>query len=187
MTLISVFAPILLRHTEKPLKWLAASYILFLISAVPLAIYVFFTPHIISAGYYYPVLILLLTCNDFVMTIRFAAQCGFYAAVSEPRIGGTYMTLLVTLHNLGFAVNSTIVLYIAEWLPKRYAYVIAVGACLILGIIWLICSARTFKRLENLPANEWYIIPEIPTDEPVKSDEKNENETFLSSNKNSTE
>lgn len=169
VSLISIIGPILIRDTDKPLVWFKRSYILFLITSIPLAIYVFYTPSIISAAYYYPVLIVILACNEFIMTLRFSAQCGFYAFVSEPRIGGTYMTLLVTLHNLGFAVNSSIVLYIAEWLPKKYAYVIAVGACLIIGIIWLICSTPMLKRLQNLPKHEWYLVP---TDETNQSNEQ---------------
>lgn len=114
----------------------------------------------ISASYYYPVLIILLTCNEFIMMLRFSAQCGFYASVCEPRIGGTYMTLLVTLHNLGFAVNSSIVIFIAEYLPVKYAYVISVAACLIIGTIWLVCSSKMLKRLQSLPKHEWYLVVE---------------------------
>ncbi|CAF3933200.1 unnamed protein product [Rotaria sp. Silwood1] len=118
VTLITIAAPLIIRHTELPLIWYAGSYLLYLISGIPIAAYVYFTPRIISTSYYYPLLILLLAWNEFIMTLRFAAQVGFFASISEPRIGGTYMTLLVTLHNLGFALHSSIILYVANWLPK---------------------------------------------------------------------
>jgi MFS family permease len=121
----------------------------------------------IHSAYYYPLLILFLGFLDFVNTLRFAAQIGFFASISEPRIGSTYMTLLVTLYNLGFAINSSLILYIANWLPKKYAYVIAVGLCLIFGIVWFVLSYRTIKRLEDLPVEEWYLIPEKSTDKTV--------------------
>jgi hypothetical protein len=36
-----------------------------------------------------------------VMNVMFVSQMAFFARVSEPRIGGTYMTLLNTIANLG--------------------------------------------------------------------------------------
>ncbi|CAF4937852.1 unnamed protein product, partial [Rotaria sp. Silwood1] len=89
VTLITIAAPLIIRHTELPLIWYAGSYLLYLISGIPIAAYVYFTPRIISTSYYYPLLILLLAWNEFIMTLRFAAQVGFFASISEPRIGGT--------------------------------------------------------------------------------------------------
>lgn len=175
MTLITIIAPLLIRHTECPLIWFGRSYVLYLITSIPIAAYVYFTPRMIYSNYYYPVLILLLVFNDFSNALRFASQVGFFASISEPRIGSTYMTLLVTLHNLGFALNSTIVLFIANLLPKKYAYVIAVGACLVFGIVWFGFSYRTLKRLQKVPTNEWYLMPETITNDattPKEQDEK---------------
>jgi len=165
----------MIRHTEQPLIWFARSYVLCLITSIPIAAYVYFTPHMISSNYYYPLLILFLACNEFVMVLRFSAQVGFFASISEPRIGGTYMTLLVTLYNLGFALNSSAILYVANWLPKKYAYIIAVSSCVIFGIVWLGFSSRTLKRLQNLPTYKWHIIPETITDDATTSDKQGEN------------
>jgi PAT family acetyl-CoA transporter-like MFS transporter 1 len=154
--------------------------VLYLISAIPIAAYVYFTPRMLFSNYYYPLLILLLGCNEFVMVLRFSAQVGFFASISEPRIGGTYMTLLVTLHNLGFALHSSVILYAANWLPKRYAFVIAVGVCVVLGIIWLGFSLRTLRRLQTLPTYEWYLIPETITDDATTSNEQGENDHDMS-------
>ncbi|CAF4364856.1 unnamed protein product, partial [Adineta steineri] len=139
-----------------------------------------FTPRIISSGYYYPVLILLLAVNDFVMTMRAAAHIGFFASISEPRIGGTYMTFLVTLSNLGFAVNSSTVLYVANLLPKKYAYVIAVGASSFLGIVWFVLSFRMVKQLQKLPTYKWYIKQETTANKAVSPEKKGQNEHEMS-------
>ena len=114
-----------------------------------------------------------------------SAQVGFFASISEPRIGGTYMTLLVTLYNLGFALNSSAVLFAANWLPKKYAYVIAVSSCFVLGIIWLGFSFRTLKRLQKLPTYKWYLIPETNTNDATAPDEqdKSDHEVSLISDK----
>jgi hypothetical protein len=154
--------------------------VLCLISEIPIAAYVYFTPRMISSNYYYPLLILLLACNEFVMVLRFSAMFGFFASISEPRIGGTYMTLLATLYNLGFAVNSSAILYVANWLPKKYAYVIAASACVVFGILWLGFSSRTLKRLQELPIYKWHLIPETVTDNTTTSDEQGENDHGVS-------
>ncbi len=182
MTLVTIIAPLLIRHTECPLIWFARSYVLYLIGAIPLAAYVYYTPHMIHSNLYYPLLILFLGFNEFINTLRFAAQVGFFASISEPRIGSTYMTLLVTLYNLGFAVNSSFVLYVANWLPKKYAYIIAVGSCTIFGIIWFVFSYRTVKQLQKVPTHEWYLIPETITDNTTTPD----HETLLISGNEST-
>ena len=185
VTLVSLIAPFVIRHTTQPLTWFARSYLLYLLSGIPIAAYVYFTPRIMHTNYYYPLLILLLACNEFIRVLRFTAQVGFFASISEPRIGGTYMTLLATLHNLGFSINSTAILYAANWFPKQYAYVIVVISCTIFGIIWLIFSFRMLQELENLPAHRWYLTPETTqknTTEAMKPDE-NDHGVLLIQNK----
>lgn len=157
VSMITLLAPILIRDTRRQLTWFTRTYVLYLISAIPTAIYVYSTPQILSKNYYYLLLIVLLTINEFVLVLRFAAQVGFFAAISDPRIGGTYMTFLVTINNLGFALNSSIILYLAEYLPKAYAYVISVALCFFLGMIWFFSSYRTLMQLEHLPTKEWYL------------------------------
>ena len=188
VTLIAIMAPLIIRHTKQPLIWFGGSYVLCLISEIPIAAYIYFTPFMISSNYYYPLLILLLAFNEFVMVLRLAAMVGFFASVSEPRIGGTYMTLLATLYNLGFAINSSIILYAANWFPKKYAFVIAVGICVVLGIIWLGLSVQTLKRLQNLPIYKWYLMPETITDNTTTLEKQNENdhEASLLSDKETT-
>lgn len=44
----------------------------------------------------------------------FVASMAFNAKISDPRSGGTYMTLLNTLSNLGGTWPSTVVLYFVD-------------------------------------------------------------------------
>ena len=67
------------------------------------------------------------------------------------------MTLLATISNLGHNLSSTLALYIANWLPKPYAYSIEVGTCFILGFIWTGLTWKMLRRLEELPVEEWYL------------------------------
>ena len=140
---------------------------MYLIAAIPMAAYIHFTPRMLHSTFYYPLLIVFLGILDFINTLRFASHVGFFASISDPRIGSTYMTLLVTIYNLGHAVNSSIILYIADFLPKSYSYAIAVGLCVIFGIVWFILSYRTVLQLEDLPTEEWYITIEESKDKTV--------------------
>ena len=67
------------------------------------------------------------------------------------------MTLLATISNLGHNLSSTLALYIANSLPKSYAYSIEVGACFILGFIWIGLTWDLLKRLDRLPVEEWHL------------------------------
>jgi len=88
-----------------------------------------------------------------------ASRVGFYARISDPCIGGTYITLLSMLGNLGASLTSTAILYIAGWIkPDKISYPLLVGICFLFGCIWLIAQYRTMKQLETLPLDEWHIL-----------------------------
>ena len=72
------------------------------------------------------------------------------------------MTLLSTITNLGYNFSSTAALYIANWLPKPYAYSIEVGACSILGFIWIGLTWNILRRLDRLPVKEWHLKSTLP-------------------------
>ncbi|CAF1553411.1 unnamed protein product [Rotaria sp. Silwood1] len=116
---------------------------------------------ILHTSYFYPVLIVLLCLNEALVYLMTVSCIGFYARISEPRIAGTYMTLLGTISNLGHSLSSTLVLYIANWLPKPYAYSIEVGTCILLGFIWIGLTWRIIRRLDALPVEEWYLEPSL--------------------------
>ena len=168
--------PLIISDTTKPLIWFGRTYVLQIINVIPVTVYVYITPRIISSIYYYPGLILILSLNELIKTLEFAAHVGFFAAITEPRIGGTYMTFLATLSNLGFAVNSSIILYAADWLPKKYTYVIASGTCGLLGILWFSLSYRILKRLQELPTHKWHLKKAINANPPMMPEERHQND-----------
>ncbi|CAF1148765.1 unnamed protein product [Adineta steineri] len=179
VTLAALVTPLIIRHTERALDWYARFYVLYLIHALPLAVYVYFTPSMISSGYYYPILIILLTISEFIRTLLFASSVGFSASICQPDIGGTYMTLLATIANLGYALNSSAVLYAANLLPKKYDYITAVSVSSFLGLLWFSLSCRTLKRLQKLPASEWHIAKETNINGATTLDEQDQNVLFL--------
>ena len=156
---VNILIPLCMNDIQHPLRWFARGYSLRLLTSLILAIYVIFTQQIIHNWYFYPILLILLCLNESVHYVMIVSRVGFNARISEPRIAGTYMTLLAALSNLGHSLLSTSVLYIANWLPKSYAYSIEVGVCLILGAIWIRFFRHTMKDLERLPIEEWYLEP----------------------------
>lgn len=65
--------------------------------------------------YYYFVLILVLYgFHQVTVYCMFVSIMGFFAKISDPKIGGTYMTLLNTISNLGGNWPSTVVLWFID-------------------------------------------------------------------------
>merc|ERR1711879_462628 len=55
----------------------------------------------------YPFLLTMLIIVSCASTVQFVCIMAYFNKVSDPRIGGTYMTLLNTIANLGFKWMST--------------------------------------------------------------------------------
>lgn len=51
--------------------------------------------------------------------MMFVAILAFFSRISDPRFGGTYMTLLNTLSNLGFVWSSTVALQLVDLLTSK--------------------------------------------------------------------
>eukprot|EP00041_Stephanoeca_diplocostata_P011687 m.193317 g.193317 ORF g.193317 m.193317 type:complete len:553 (+) comp18631_c1_seq1:103-1761(+) len=60
---------------------------------------------------YYTVLFLVTTAYSVFAANMFVSQMAFFAKVSDPAIGGTYMTLLNTVANLGSLLTKQVVTY----------------------------------------------------------------------------
>lgn len=87
------------------------------------------------------------------------SRVGFYARISDPCIGGTYITLLSMLGNLGASLTSSTVLYTAGWFrPDKIAYPILVGICFLFGCLWLIVQYRTMVQLQEIPIDKWHLL-----------------------------
>ncbi|XP_071805763.1 acetyl-coenzyme A transporter 1-like [Asterias amurensis] len=69
--------------------------------------------------YYYVVIILVYTCYQIPLYSMFVASMAFNARISDPRIGGTYMTLLNTVQNLGGNWPSTLALWMVDFLTWK--------------------------------------------------------------------
>jgi MFS transporter, PAT family, solute carrier family 33 (acetyl-CoA transportor), member 1 len=160
LLIVNLLTPLLISQTQRPLLWFARAYIPRILVGIVLATYLFFIPHIRNEFFFFPILIILLCLNEGFNSFHLTARVGFYAQVSEPRIAGTYMTFLGTVSNMGQRLSSTIVLYIAEWLPKSEAYSIEVGACCLVGIVWMCIHWSIMRHLHQLPIEQWHLQSE---------------------------
>jgi PAT family acetyl-CoA transporter-like MFS transporter 1 len=71
-----------------------------------MTLFVYFTPSFQNSNqtfpwYYYALAVGLYSIHQVFLYSMFVSQMAFFAKVSDPKIGGTYMTLLNTLANLG--------------------------------------------------------------------------------------
>lgn len=72
----------------------------------------------IPVGYYLAVFI-WLACYSAVGTLHFVGTMAFFSRVSDPTIGGTYMTMLNTINNLGSKWCNSLVLYMFDALNTK--------------------------------------------------------------------
>lgn len=77
-----------------------------LLLGIIMALFVYFTPLFQNYNktfpwYYYALAIFIFSIQQVFVYSMFVSQMAFFAQVSDPKIGGTYMTLLNTLTNLG--------------------------------------------------------------------------------------
>ena len=158
LILVDVTVPFLLLRTSRPLVHFAHSYLLRMVLCVLIAVFVYFAPRLyVYPAVFHTLLIVLLALNQAFIYLQGAARSGFFAQISDTRIGGTYYTLLASLNNAGNMISSNVVLYTADWFPKKWTYFIEVTICLLLGCVWLCVSWRLMYRLQALPVERWHL------------------------------
>lgn len=70
-------------------------------------------------SYYYVALIFIYGLHQVTVFCLYVSLMAFHASISDPAIGGTYMTLLNTLSNLGANWPSTLSLYLVDILTIK--------------------------------------------------------------------
>lgn len=103
----------------RPLDILIKAYPYRLLFGIVFPLVVYWTPSVkLDDGtfpyYYYAVLILIYALHQVTVYSIFVALMAFNAAISDPAIGGTYMTLLNTVANLGGNWPSTVSLWLVD-------------------------------------------------------------------------
>ena len=104
-----------------------------------------------------------------LMTVQFVSQMAFYAQIADPKIGGTYMTLLNTISNLGSILPYQSVLFLVNqvtletcddedvcevWFDGFYLINLL---CVVCGILWYFYFSKKLDWLQNLKQEKWHI------------------------------
>ncbi|KAG8179743.1 hypothetical protein JTE90_025076 [Oedothorax gibbosus] len=136
--------------------------------------------------YYYVVIVFCYALHQIALYSMFVAAMSFFAQISDPSIGGTYMTLLNTVCNLGGNWPSTLALSLVDPLTTRTCdnplfscdtkelglkcteagnkclttmdgYYLETVVCFVFGFLWLRWGRRTAQKLQNLPLSAWKV------------------------------
>jgi len=91
---------------------------------------------------FYSLMLLLLLCGAVTSQCMFVSQMAFFARVSDPAMGGTYMTLLNTLANLGGMWPPTVAMKLVDatscredsCLFRRDGFYLVGVVCVVLGV-----------------------------------------------------
>jgi len=137
--------------------------------------------------WFYISLVLFLMVHQVLVQAHFVSSMAFHAKVSDPVIGGTYMTLLNTVANLGGQWCNTAVLYFVDSLSRFECrkgtnietvskslqheceagggsfvtsydgYYIEAIVCTTFGFLWLLYTKRHVLYVDSLPTDDWLI------------------------------
>ena len=134
--------------------------------------------------YYYAVILLAYALHQISLYSMYVALMAFHARVSDPSIGGTYMTLLNTITNLGGNWPSTLALWFIDPLTSKSCsvgdiscsdaisaqecqlksgqcsvsidgYYVEVVICLIIGMFWYKWGRPKIIALQQKPLTSW--------------------------------
>lgn len=134
--------------------------------------------------YFYVLILGSYAIHQVALYSMFVSQMAFHAKISDPAIGGTYMTLLNTLANLGGNWPATVALWLVEGLTWKSCdggpgdcgstaeteactkaggscltildgYYIESILCVVIGFLWYIWRHKRVRQLDNLSLDAW--------------------------------
>lgn len=133
----------------------------------------------ISTSYFFLVA-LMTVMSSFASTALFSSMSSFFSRISDPSVGGTYMTLLNTMNNLGGLWPKLLVMSAVDWSTVRSCPAVAEGGgechvlldgyyivnlvCVLTGAVLTVWTLiPTIRRLEMMPPRMWQIHHSIPS------------------------
>eukprot|EP00435_Cladocopium_sp_Y103_P024364 s2016_g6.t1 len=92
----------------------------------------------------------------------FVSTMAFFARISDPGMGGTYMTLVNTLSNLGGMWPGTVVLKVMEGiscqhescLVKMDGFYIMSGLSFVYGVLWYLLAGSHARRVQTIKLSD---------------------------------
>ncbi|EQC41516.1 hypothetical protein SDRG_01481 [Saprolegnia diclina VS20] len=140
--------------------------------------------------YYYLFILASGALHELAANMMYVPQMAFFAQVSDPSIGGTYMTYLNTVSNLGSKWPNSLSLAFVDSMTTRVCsrddtnacethhakvacegaggsctmlwdgYFTEVAFCTLFGVLWLVFAYKRLVALQHLPLSAWRIAPQ---------------------------
>ncbi|RVE64575.1 hypothetical protein OJAV_G00127140 [Oryzias javanicus] len=173
----------------RPLDIFYKAYPFRLLIGLEYALLVWWTPSVKQEGgfpvYYYAVVLLSYAVHQVALYSMYVACMAFHAKVSDPLIGGTYMTLLNTVTNLGGNWPSTMALWLVDPLTSKECqgaaaqscgsaaeaglcvkeggacvttldgYYVESLVCVVIGLAWWLWLGKKMKQLQERSPAAW--------------------------------
>ncbi|XP_062329064.1 acetyl-coenzyme A transporter 1 [Osmerus eperlanus] len=173
----------------RPLDIFYKAYPYRLLIGLSYAVLVWWTPSVKQDSgypvYYYGVVLFSYALHQVSLYSMYVALMAFHAKVSDPRIGGTYMTLLNTLTNLGSNWPSTLALWMVDPLTSKECqgaplqacsspeeaglctkeggvcvttldgFYVESVVCVLIGLAWWVVLGNKLKRLQDQSPAAW--------------------------------
>ena len=118
-------------------------------------------------AFYFGSLIAVLVTHQIAGDLIFSAMMSFFTKVADPTIGGTYMTLLNTIANLGSKWTAA-----ALWLLPKLTYTSCDGqkckitldgytvqtfSCALIGILWIFLMKGYVDKIKTSKTEDWLL------------------------------
>ncbi|RZF36257.1 hypothetical protein LSTR_LSTR014274 [Laodelphax striatellus] len=187
---VQIVLPLLIsKYTNgpRPMDVYLKAYPYRLLMNIVVGTFVWYTPVLIKwiPVHYYLLLVLMYSLHQIASNAMYVAGMAFFASVSDPLFGGTYMTLLNTLSNLGSSWPSTVALLAVDWLTSKQcstqpanscwekddeqACKSAMGTCVttwdgyyvelavstVVGVAWYWWAQQRIRRLQSMDSAIW--------------------------------
>lgn len=192
MVPLQILLPVVIsRYTAgpRPLDVFYKAFPFRLLIGLEYALLVWWTPSVKQGGgfpvYYYAIVLLSYAVHQVALYSMYVACMAFHAKVSDPLIGGTYMTLLNTVTNLGGNWPSTVALWLVDPLTSKECqgaaghscgspaeaglcvkeggscvttldgYYVESVVCVAIGLAWWVWLGKKMRRLQEQSPAAW--------------------------------
>uniref|UniRef100_A0A3Q3QIL4 Acetyl-coenzyme A transporter 1 n=1 Tax=Monopterus albus TaxID=43700 RepID=A0A3Q3QIL4_MONAL len=171
----------------RPLDIFYKAFPFRLLIGLEFALLVWWTPSVKQEGgfpvYYYVIVLLSYALHQVSLYSMYVACMAFHAKVSDPVIGGTYMTLLNTVTNLGGNWPSTVALWMVDPLTSKECrgavgqscgspeelcvkeggacvvtldgYYVESVVCVVIGVVWWLWFGKKLRSLQQQSPAAW--------------------------------
>lgn len=120
----------------------------------------------------YIMVILVQVLYSLSMNLMFTSQCAFFSRIADESIGGTYMTLLNTVANLGNTWPKIIVMILVDFFTTKECngiaddcaiamdgYYIVAFLCIIVSIVWYATMKPRLLMIQATKQSIWRVSP----------------------------